>query len=82
MIARETCEASWVAEFVVAVAEIKAGTSGSVVISRGAVKASVATGKASEMNSIGGGRSLVLLDGRCCTKCLRLGGIRIRTKKN
>ena len=91
VIARETCEASWVtsvagmvsqARVVVAVAEVEAGTSGSVVSCRGAVKASVGTGKASETNSIGGGRSPVLRDGRCCTERLRLGGIRIRTKKN
>ena len=91
VIVRETCEASWVtsvagtvgkARVVVAVAEVEAGTSGSVVSGRGAVKASVTGGKASEMNSIGGGRSLVLRDGRCCTGRLRLGGIRIRTKKN
>lgn len=53
-----------------------------MVSGRGAVKASVAGGKASEMNSIGGGRSLVLRDGCCFTERLRLGGIRIRTKKN
>ena len=92
-IARETSEASWVtsgagmvgkARFVVAVAEVhvEAGTSGSVVGGRDSVKASVATGNASGTNSIGGGRSLVLRDGRCCTERLRLGGIRIRTKQN
>lgn len=56
VIARETCEASRVtsvagmvgkARFVVAVAEVEAGTSGSLVSGRGAVKASVSTGKAS-----------------------------------
>ena len=86
VIARETCEASWVtsvagmvgkARVVMAVAEVEAGTSGSVVSGRGAVKASVAGGKASEMNSIGGGRILVLRDGRCCTGRLRLGGIKV-----
>ena len=91
VIARETFEASWVtsgagmvgkARFVVSLAKVEAVTSGSVVSGRGAVKASVATGKASEANLIGGGRSLVLRDGRCYTKRLRLGCTRIRTKKN
>lgn len=62
MIARETSEASWVtsvagmvckARVVVAVAEVETGTSGSVVSGRGAVKASFAGDKASEMNSTG-----------------------------
>lgn len=70
------------ARVVVAVAEVEAGTSGSVVSGRGVVKAFVAGGKASEKNSIGGGRSLMLRDGRCSTERLRLGGIRIRTKRN
>ena len=59
VIARETCDASWVTSVagmvgktrvVVAVAAVEAGTSGSVSSGRGAVKASVAGGKASETN--------------------------------
>ena len=53
-----------------------------MVSGRGAVKAPVAGGKASKMNSISGGGSLVLRDGFCFTERSRLGGIRIRTKKN
>ena len=54
MIARGTCEASWVtsvagmvgkARFPVAVAEVEVGTSGSVIGGRESAKASVATGK-------------------------------------
>ena len=54
MIARETCEASWVTsvagygrqgQIAMAVAEVEAGTSGSVIGGRESAKASVATGK-------------------------------------